>query len=274
MGTSAEVEWSEARTALELTVERLVELLRTVGHPTAPALGTWNVAEVATHLCHAFEVLPAIARGERGSLIAQLAELAGATTALVAEDEERDLAVLADRIETAAKDFLSWSTTAVLTEEGPWLVEGAAATVTMFTCHLLNEALVHGYDIAVADGRSWVIDGRYAAIAFEGFLLQVFQKLPATAMVVPERAATLRARFEIRLRGAGRFCLVFDRGEMRVAPAGSGRVDCHLTADPAAFFLVAWGRRNQWEAIAKGQILAWGRRPWLGLQLRGLIRNP
>jgi len=37
---------------------------------------------------------------------------------------------------------------------------------------------------------------------------------------------------------------------------------------------VSWGRVSQWPAIGRGQLLAWGRRPWLGLKLRALLRNP
>ena len=69
--------------------------------------------------------------------------------------------------------------------------------------------------------------------------------------------------------------MVFDDGGMTVeASRPRQKVDCHLSVDPAAFLLVAWGRISQWQAIPKGQLLAWGRRPWLGLQLRGLVRNP
>jgi hypothetical protein len=45
-------------------------------------------------------------------------------------------------------------------------------------------------------------------------------------------------------------------------------------ADPAAFFMVFWQRQSQRNAIAKGQLIAWGRKPWLGLKFRSLIRNP
>ncbi|CAN5189865.1 hypothetical protein BH18ACT4_BH18ACT4_02820 [soil metagenome] len=54
----------------------------------------------------------------------------------------------------------------------------------------------------------------------------------------------------------------------------SRRADCHLWVDPAPFLLVAWGRKSQWEAVFRGQIVAWGRRPWLGPRLRGLMHNP
>ncbi len=142
------------------------------------------------------------------------------------------------------------------------------------TCHLLNETVVHGYDIARAVGLPWLIDPSHAALIFQGFLLELFQALPPRTFVIQEKAADLRARYEVRLRGAGRFLVVFDDGSMTVEAPSSRRVDCHLSADPVAFLLVAWARTNQWRAISKGQLVAWGRRPWLGVQLRGFLRSP
>ena len=91
-------------------------------------------------------------------------------------------------------------------------------------------------------------------------------------MVVQEKAGN--ARFEVNLRGDGRVCMVFTDGSFSVESTPQGPVDCHLSVDPAAFLLVAWGRISQWSAIPKGQLLAWGRKPWLGLQMRSWLRNP
>ena len=46
------------------------------------------------------------------------------------------------------------------------------------------------------------------------------------------------------------------------------------TADPAALLMVAWARQSQWHAIARGKLMAWGRKPWLGFRFRSLLRNP
>jgi hypothetical protein len=68
--------------------------------------------------------------------------------------------------------------------------------------------------------------------------------------------------------------LRFDDGELSIDATSPRRPDCHLSVDPGAFLLVAWGRLEQAPAIARGQLLAWGRRPWLGLKLRQLLRHP
>ena len=68
--------------------------------------------------------------------------------------------------------------------------------------------------------------------------------------------------------------MVFDGGTFSVEETPQGKVDCHLSVDPTAFLLVAWARISQWSAIPKGQLFAYGRKPWLGLQLRSWLRNP
>jgi hypothetical protein len=144
----------------------------------------------------------------------------------------------------------------------------------VFTCHLLNEAVMHGRDIAKADGRHWPIKAHHARLVFDGFIWPVFGGLGSRAMVDQKAAAGVRAVYDIRIRGGGQYRLTFDDGELVIEPPSAGRVDCHISADAVAFLLVAWGRQSQWEAIAKGKLLAWGRKPWLGLRFRSLLRNP
>ncbi len=47
-----------------------------------------------------------------------------------------------------------------------------------------------------------------------------------------------------------------------------------ISADPAAFLLVGYGRMPLVRALLRGGILAWGRRPWLGLRLMDLFFQP
>jgi len=274
MTTIGEVDWPAARTALAEAASRVAGLVRTVRNPHAPALGQWNVTELAAHLSHAFDVVPALARRQRDSPIGDLSELAGTNAGLVAEDPERDLGVLADRIEARATAFLSATASASAAEPCPWLVAGTTASMSVLTCHLLNEAVMHGYDIAKADRRPWKIDPIAAALIFEGFILPVFQLLDPRALVDQEKAAGVRVSYGVHLRGAGRFVFLFDDGALTVEAPSSKKVDCHVSAAPAAFLLVAWGRISQWRAIGTGQLLAWGRRPWMGVRMRGMLRNP
>jgi hypothetical protein len=289
MQDTTTIEWEQARAALADEVVRVTSLLRSVDTPDVPALGRWNAAEVAMHLSQAWLIVPGLARMDLSeihdvlpgrslrpgpSIIGDLWELAGATISGVESDGERDLSVLADRIEARAADFLGgWVGHSPL-ERRPWLVEGTEVALATLTGHLLNETVVHGYDIARACGRRWAIEPSHAAMVFDGFLMPVIRRLDPTAMVHPERAAGVRATFDLRIRGGGRYYFVFDDGALHIEDPSDRRVDCHLSAQPGALLLVAWARRSQWPAIAKGQLTAWGRKPWLGPRLRSLMRTP
>jgi hypothetical protein len=63
-------------------------------------------------------------------------------------------------------------------------------------------------------------------------------------------------------------------GEVTMHPVPPRRAACSISADPVAFFLVAVGRRSQWGQIARGRLVAWGPRPWLGLRLTRLFPSP
>jgi len=286
---SAPASWADAQEALREAVRRVTSMMRTAPDGNAPAVGGWSVAEVAMHLSQAWVYVPALASGDlsrayevlpslvgtsRDSLIRDLWDLADVTKAAVASDPERDLGVLADRIDERAAQFFAESVGKSASEPRAWMVEGSTVPRAALTCHLLNETTMHGYDMARASGMPWRIEPSHAAMILGGFLVETIRALDPRALVDQERASGLRATYDLRLRGGDRFTFVFDDGELRVEGPSTGRVDCHLSADPVALLLVAWGRRSQWPAIAKGQLLAWGRKPWLGPRLRLIMRNP
>ena len=87
------------------------------------------------------------------------------------------------------------------------------------------------------------------------------------------RAAGLRVRYELRLRGGPRYRIAIDDGEAEVTAPGRP-ADCWISADPAAFLLVGYGRSGQWGQIARGKLVAGGRKPWLGFAFGQLITGP
>lgn len=277
----------EACEALAEEVDRVAALLRSVRDPGAAAVGEWSLAEVATHLTQAWTVVPGLARGdvseirelldtgsaEPGPLIADIWDLAGLTTEAVRAEPVRDPRVLADRLEQRARAFLARIGPASAEGDHQWLVEGVRVPTTTLVCHLLNETIVHGYDLARADGRGWPVSRRHAALVIDGFLVPILRRLPATTMVDQEAAAGLEATYRIQVRDGQDHLFVFRDGGLVVVEPDGRRVDCHVSADPVAFLLLAWDRRSQWPAILTGQLLAWGRRPWLGPRLNSLMRS-
>lgn len=268
----APIDWRAAQEAVQGASKRVTAVLRTVRHPEADALGEWNLTDVAAHLSHVVDGVFAMAKGG-GGLLTDLWDLPILSGGLVRSETERDLGRLADRIESSVTQFLAFMRNATADTRQPWLVRGVELSLTNLTCHVLNELIVHGRDIALADGSKWPIPRSDAALVVCGFLFPALAGL-GPAMVDQEAAGNVRASYDVRVRRACRTVLRFDRGDLHVEPSPSGPVDCRLSVDPAAFLLVAWGRISQWHAIPRGQLLASGRRPWLGLKLRSYLRNP
>ncbi len=282
-------DWQQGQDALREEVTRVTTLLRSIEDPGAPAVGTWNLGEVAMHLSQAWLGLPGVARRDLSEVHEVLPETAGAAgdsmmqniwelgdlmIRAVKNDPERDLGVLADRIEARAQRYFSDCAATDPAEPIPWIVEGVTLPRSTLTYHLLNETLIHGYDIAHAAGHKWPIEPSHASMALGQFVFRVFQTAPPRTFTVDSKVAGLRATYDVQLRGAGSFYFVFNDGELTIEEPSSRPVDCHISADPVAMLMVVFARQSQWSAIATGKLMAWGRKPWLGLQLRSLLRNP
>lgn len=286
VASGSTVDWQQSQDALRDEVQRVTALLRSIDDPGAPAVGQWNLGEVAMHLTQVWLAVPGMARRDLSrvyevipsvagnSLIRDLWDLGDVTALGVKSDPERDLAVLADRIEERAEEYFGECAGHSPDELRPWLVEGTTVTLSTLTGHLLNEMIMHGYDIAHAAGRGWRIEPTHAIMALQRFFIRATQALDARTLVNSAKAAGLQATYDVRIRGGDSFYFIFDEGKLTIEEPSSRRVDCHISADPVAFLLVVWNRQSQWPAIATGKLMAWGLKPWLGLQFRSLMRNP
>ena len=266
-----EVDMAEARSAVAAEGERVASLVRSIEHPTRPALGDWDVSEVAVHLSHSIDAVTAMARGG-GPLLGEIGELGGLSRMLVQAEAERDFQVLAGRLEASLSAFLEEAGAQGATRK-TWFAEGTSMPMSGLVCHVLNELLVHGWDIATGEGKPWPIARAHAGLVVSGFLFPSFASL-GRALVDQQAGAGFRATYDVRVRGGGRAEFSFDDGELSLDPAPSGPVDCRLSVDPVAFLLVGWGRMSQWGPIARGQLFAYGRKPWLGFKFRSLLINP
>jgi len=136
----------------------------------------------------------------------------------------------------------------------------------------LGESIVHGLDIARATDQAWPVRTLWARTVIDAGLYVLPHYLK------PDRVADRRMRFEVRLRGADPLIahLHIADGQLTVAERSAGRdeVDCYVSADPWTFVRVMYGRSGLGAPLAAGKIVAWGRRPWLGLRLPGYFRAP
>ncbi|MGI8815388.1 MAG: maleylpyruvate isomerase N-terminal domain-containing protein [Pseudonocardia sp.] len=289
--------WQRCQDALAAEVARVTELLRSLpggpgGSGTAAGadrervVGEWDLVEVAVHLSQAWIAVPGLARADlseveamvpgrgAGASVAQsIDHLGEVTTRAVAAEPERDPAVLATRIEARAKEYLADCARQDPDQYRPWLISGITVPPAVFTTHLLNETMMHGWDVATAAGRPWPINPAHAALAVRWFLLELLVHGAPELIGDPVKLAALRVRYLFDIRGHGRVRMVFDDAGARLDDE-PGTPDCRISLDPVAFLLLFFGRRRLVGTVARGGLMTWGRKPWLGLRLLAAVPTP
>jgi hypothetical protein len=185
---------------------------------------------------------------------------------LLAEMPERGPKEIAEAIDVAAPKFREVFAS-YAEEYAPWhtgLRLPPAAVVGV----LVGEMLIHGWDIATAIERPWTIDAPDACIALAA-LIPV-----APHFVDAEAARGFSATYRIRLRRGPSFTLTFTDGRLTATEGQPPHADCRMSVDPVAYLLTAYGRVPVWRPALRGQLISYGRRPWLGLKLSSLVVSP
>jgi uncharacterized protein (TIGR03083 family) len=268
-----------ARAAISAAAGRFTALLRETDDIGRPAAGTdWTVAETAAHVSCMFDGFSAAIAGEPPALTpghyieadfpTRLASANAATNAMV---DQTDAGRLAELITAGARRFLKLAAAAdpQMECETPWYGPSRTRTVDCLTALALSELTVHGYDIATGTGRPWPISAEHAKL-----ILGTVCPEMAPLVVRPEAGRGAPMTYEVRLRGDGpRYVIRVADGTAEVRATG-GPVDCVISADPVTYLLVVYGRMPLGRALLRGGVLAWGRRPWLGLRFKDLFFNP
>jgi uncharacterized protein (TIGR03083 family) len=229
----------------------------------------WDLGDVAAHVAVATEVYTNYAHGETEAFV-DVSDIAGGSLARTSAarlraEPERELTGLARRVHDASSALLDATDGRDASDPVVW--NGQATTVGTMLGIILAEYLLHGRDLAETLGRPWTIGADDARLV----LAAVLPMLPL--LVDPATTARVQASFDLRVRGATRVTLVVDHGSLSVEGPGAA-VDCHVSAEPVALLLVAYGRRTQWVPIATGKLVAWGRKPWLGTRLTSYLVTP
>jgi hypothetical protein len=127
--------------------------------------------------------------------------------------------------------------------------------------------MLHGWDIAKAIAQPWPI----AATDADLYLASSCYVTPF--MVDKTKAADFTGTFEFRCRRGSTTTWQFDHGSLTVTPGRPTRADCRILVEPVAFTLAAMHRIPRWRPVLAGKMLAYGRRPWLGMKLRPMIHS-
>jgi hypothetical protein len=245
---------------------RYTHLLRSVSNPRANAIGSWSIAETATHTSHIASELITMLEGGRSPVEDHL-QMSAAWQHQLELDPQRDPKAIAQRLDDSVARFVELASEDRWTEDVTWHGD-IKAPVYMLATTLVSEAEIHGLDIARAEGRPWSIPQEHALMSIQG-LLPVLPHFLRTEVV-----EDFRATFRVDLRGAKPLYFQVHDGTMAVSQEQPGQVDCRVNADPLAYLLVGYGRQSQWGPLLTGKIVAWGRKPWLGLRFGKLFVNP
>lgn len=248
--------------ALEKNGRRLSLLLRHVPDPRPIAVGTWTIGETANHVAGSGHYFLAVGRGEVEP--ESLKDVDAANARDLAADPERDLHVLAQRAVDGDNALVAHARQ-IVGDPPVTLFAGATVPFSTLLGVELGEVLVHGWDIARAARLPWPIAPEHAALALQAYL----PLLPH--MLDCERAEGVRLTIELRVRGTAAVVARISDSTLQVEEPTGQRVDCRLTVDPVAYLLLTWNRISPLGAIARGQLIPWGRKPWRVTQFGTLL---
>jgi uncharacterized protein (TIGR03083 family) len=276
LATVGTLDRQAARAAISAAAGRFTVLLRETDDIESPAGGTnWTVAETAAHVSSVLTGFSATIDEELPALKYLDADfptrLAATNAATIAMVDHTDAGRLAELITAGAQRFLQLAAAAdpELECQTPWYGPGRTRTLDCLTALALSELTVHGRDIATGTGRPWPISAEHAKLILGTACPEMWP-----LVVRPEACGAAPVTYEVRLRGNGpRYVIRVADGTAEVRAAG-GPVDCVISADPVTFLLVVYGRMPLGRALLRGDVLARGRRPWLGLRFKDLFFNP
>ncbi|MFG3054799.1 maleylpyruvate isomerase family mycothiol-dependent enzyme [Kitasatospora sp. NPDC048239] len=248
--------------------EDTAALLRDLPDTGAPIPGAqWTVGEAAAHLALVNELMADLAAGGQQTYgDGTPGSLAAANEVALAAFPERNAAVLAEAIVRHARAFTEACADRAASE--PVLTPLGPMDLDTFASYLLTHILGHGYDLAVALRRPHMVDRHRVELTLP-FLMAVMPRV-----LDARTSAGHTACYDLRLRGGSRFTVTFRDGAVEVSPGPAARPDCTILTEPVAFLLLALGRCNPLAALARGKVLAWGRRPWLALGFPLLFKAP
>lgn len=257
----------QARTAVEVLADRLADVLRALPTTTAMVSTEWTVRDAAAHLVSSTALYAELAAGA-ASPIAELtpAAMSAFNARRLADIADTEPGALAKAVTVAVDHFLD----ATGGRPGDTPIRwhgGIRLELAQLGGTLVGEYLLHGYDVAVPAEAAWPISREHVALASQ----PVRALLPVIVDPATSRGHT--AAYRLDLGSLGCSTVRFVDGVISAAAGDEAPVDCVISADPVAFFLVRRRRLAQTAAIALGLLRFGGPRPELGLTYLRLFRT-
>lgn len=274
--------WPCARVMVHDARDRFCDVLASVTDPTRRAIGRWSIADTAAHVLTVATLNNTFATG--APVAAEFTAIrdmaAGATLdkvfrlndLTIETITERDPAVLAARVHDEVEDLLVRGREVDGAAPVTWL-GGLRTTPTGVLGHLVSELLVHGHDIATADGRAFDVPDEYARLFFQTFFFETIRN-PQLAEFAANQADVGPVTWRLHLRGSAPVWFGYDGDRLTTDDDPRRPADLTVTADPAALLLLSFGRIAPLGPVLRRQIRVHGRRPWRIKRMMRVVRMP
>ncbi|MEU8266427.1 maleylpyruvate isomerase N-terminal domain-containing protein [Sphaerisporangium sp. NPDC049002] len=275
-------QWDAVRVSLREAGGRFAEMVASAREPHAMATREWTVVESAAHVASIARWYGSMLRFDNGPHpFPTIKDALLATTVDTVSDvndvalglfPERDQHRLAHLLRTSIDEILR--VTEGLDPARPviWLGDSRVPLAGVLA-HLVNELLVHGWDIASVTRTRWVMPPREAALFFDLFLVGMIQGDVGRLLDTGEPALDRRIAVRFHSRYTTPVTLVLRDGRVSIEQPGPD-TDVHLYFDPAALNLMLFGRIGRTRAVVTGKLAVWGRRPWLLPAFLRTVRLP
>ncbi|MEV0899210.1 maleylpyruvate isomerase family mycothiol-dependent enzyme [Actinoplanes sp. NPDC049802] len=270
--TALDRRWERVRRATRDSGDRFVSLVRHAG-PAGSAMATreWTVADSAAHVLsiaswYTTVFDPAAPGPPVDGLAALLArtnvDTVRRTNAVVLDQlPQRDPERLADALHDAVHRLLAATVAADPERPVPWL-GGSRVPVIGVLAHLVNEFLVHGWDMAGALRRPWPMPDHEAATFLEEFLVGMIRHDYGVLLDHGGRPPKRTIGVEFRSSYTAPVGLVLRDGRVHVSGAGDP-ADVRVTFRPSRLNLMLFGRLSAARAMVRRDVVVGGPRPWL-----------
>jgi hypothetical protein len=266
-------QWQAVRESLRRLGDAFADLVAATTDPRAPGVGKWSVAETAAHVLGIVELDLGLVDAAEEPPSPYLPEVLRQLPSLTVDDInglnevvlqhlcDRDPALLADALHVGVDRLLRVTESRDPQEPMPW-VGGSKLPLAGLLAHLVNEILLHGYDLGRATGESWPMTSRDAAPFFEFFIAGLARLDVGRLLDGGDRPRERRIAVEFRSPHTTPVTLVLRAGRV-TAERPSGSPDVRLRFDPLTMSMMMFGRMSRARAVLTGGVRIGGRRPWL-----------
>ncbi|MEJ2855108.1 MULTISPECIES: maleylpyruvate isomerase family mycothiol-dependent enzyme [unclassified Saccharothrix] len=247
--------------------------------PLVKATDDWTVADTIAHVNSIATMYTAILTPEGGTVpVKQLADRVRSVTVDTVADlnsmalrhfADRDHKRLSDNLKSTVDNLLEMTEGTDHERPIPWLGD-SRVPVGGVLAHLVNEMLVHGWDIARALRAPWPMPVREAAPFFDLFIVGMIRNGTGKLLDGPP-PSDRRIAVAFRSRHTTPVTLVLHRGHVTVEDE---KADVRVRFDPATLNLLLFGRVSRLKAGLSGKLIVSGKRPWLLPEFLRTVRLP